>query len=150
MPLVRFQAPKRHIFYTGEGTLELSTYKRKFNVTLYVGISSLKISCFDASAPSITWVGATLNHNDWKRSPSLARKNKTENGKGNRNGEWNFCQGEEADIVLFLQVTRIRTIRKVFGAKKSIIARNRTITIKQLTLKHRNKQDGSKFTNHKS
>ena len=51
MPLVRFQAPKRHIFYTGEGTLEPSTYKRKFNVALYVGTSSLNISYFDASAP---------------------------------------------------------------------------------------------------
>ena len=44
MPLVRFQAPKRHIFYTGEGTLEPSTYKRKFNVALYVGTDSLNIS----------------------------------------------------------------------------------------------------------
>ena len=51
MPLVRFQAPKRHIYYTGEGTLELSTYKRKFNVALYVGTASLKVSYFDASTP---------------------------------------------------------------------------------------------------
>ena len=51
MPLVRFQAPKRHIFYTGEETLEPSTYKRKFNVALYVGTSSLNISYFDPSAP---------------------------------------------------------------------------------------------------
>lgn len=99
--------------------------------------------------------GANANHNAM-HLPCFTRKDKTandsklNNSKGNRNGEWNFCQGEEADIVLFLQVTRIRTTRKVFGAKKSIIARNRTITIKQLTLKHRNKQDGSKSTSHKS
>ena len=47
IPLVRFQVPKWHIFYTGDGTLELSTYKRKFNVAFYVGTSSLKISYFD-------------------------------------------------------------------------------------------------------
>ena len=42
---------KKTFFYTGEGTLEPSTYKRKFNVALYVGTSSLNISYFDASAP---------------------------------------------------------------------------------------------------
>ena len=52
MPLVRFQAPKRRSFYTGEETLELSTYKRKFNVALYVGTSSLKISYFDYTIAS--------------------------------------------------------------------------------------------------
>ena len=56
MPLVRFQAPKRHIFYTGEGTLEPSTYKRKFNVALYVGTSSLKISYFDYTIVSTVWL----------------------------------------------------------------------------------------------
>ena len=33
------------------------------------------------------------------------------NGKGNRDGEWNFCRRREADMALFLQVTRIRKIR---------------------------------------
>ena len=37
--------------------------------------------------------------NVWTRSPSLARKNRTENGEGNRDGEWNFCRGKEADIL---------------------------------------------------
>ena len=41
-----------------------------------------------------------------------ARKNKTENGEENRDGEWNFCRRKEADIALFLQVTRLRKIRK--------------------------------------
>ena len=50
------------------------------------------------------------------RSPSLARKTKTENGEGNRDGEWSFCQGKEVDIALFLQVTRIRKVRKIFEA----------------------------------
>ena len=54
-------------------------------------------------------------------SPSLARKNKTENdtrllknSEGNRNDEWTFYPGQEADIALFLQGTRIRKIRKIF------------------------------------
>jgi len=36
------------------------------------------------------------------------------NGGGNRDAEWNFCRGKEADISLFLQVTRSRKIRKIF------------------------------------
>ena len=51
--------------------------------------------------------------------PSLTRKNKTKNdsrllknSKGNRHGQWNFCQGKEADITLFFQVTKARKIRK--------------------------------------
>ena len=32
--------------------------------------------------------------------------------EGNRDGEGNFCRGKEADIALFLRVTRIRKIRK--------------------------------------
>ena len=54
-------------------------------------------------------------------SPSLARKNKTENdprllknSEGKRNDEWTFYRGQEADIALFLQGTRIRKIRKIF------------------------------------
>ena len=68
-------------------------------------------------------------------SPSLARKNKTENdsrllknNKGNRDDEWNVCRKQEADIALFLQETRIRKIRKIFEEKYSIISRNRAIT----------------------
>ena len=32
--------------------------------------------------------------------PSLSYINKTGNGEGNRDDEWNFCPGKEADIVL--------------------------------------------------
>ena len=49
------------------------------------------------------------------------------NGKGNRDGEWNFCRRREADIALFLQVTRITQLRK-FRSKLTTIARNGTIT----------------------
>ena len=32
---------------------------------------------------------------------------------GNHDDEWTFCQGQEADIALFLQETSIRKIRKI-------------------------------------
>ena len=41
----------------------------------------------------------------------MARKNKSENGEGNRDGDLNICQGKEADIAFLLQVTRIRKIK---------------------------------------
>ena len=72
---------------------------------------------------------------DATHSPSLARKNKTEkesrllkNSEGNRDDEWYFCRGQEADIALFFQETRIRKIRKIFEENWSTIARNRAIT----------------------
>ena len=40
------------------------------------------------------------NPNVWMHLPSLAYINKTGNGEGNCDGEWNFCPGKEADIVL--------------------------------------------------
>ena len=47
-------------------------------------------------------------------SPSLAENDPRllKNSKGNRYGEWIFCRRKEADVALFLQVTRIRKIRK--------------------------------------
>ena len=56
-----------------------------------------------------------------RTSPSLTRKNKTENdpkllknSEGNRDDEWNFCRGQEADIAIFLQEARMRKIIKSF------------------------------------
>ena len=70
------------------------------------------------------------NHNA-THSPSLARKNKTENDsrllKNSKGNEWTFFQGQQADIALFLQETRIRKIRKIFEENWSIIALNRAI-----------------------
>ena len=64
--------------------------------------------------------GVNANHNA-THSLSLACKNKTENDpkllknrEGNRDHEWNFCRGQEADIVLFLQEAKIRKIIKSF------------------------------------
>ena len=72
---------------------------------------------------------------DATHSPSLARKNKTENdsrllknSEGNRDDEWYFCRGQEADIALFSQETGIRKIRNIFEENWSTIARNSTIT----------------------
>ena len=56
------------------------------------------------------------NHNA-AHSLCLACKNNTENDSNsnrNRDDEWTFCQGQDADIALFLQETRIRKIRKIF------------------------------------
>ena len=66
------------------------------------------------SVLSIIWGGGGVNHNA-THSPTLARKNKTENdsrlvkiSEGNRDDEWNFWWEQEADIALFLQEIRIR------------------------------------------
>ena len=57
--------------------------------------------------------GVKANHNVMS-SPSLAENDPRllKNSKGNRDGEWIFCRRKEADVALFLQVTRIRKIRK--------------------------------------
>ena len=76
--------------------------------------------------------GGEVNaHHNATHSPSLARKNKTENDsrllKNTKGNEWTFFQGKQADIALFLQETRIRRIRKIFEENWSIIALNRAI-----------------------
>ena len=51
-------------------------------------------------------------------SPSLAENDfrLLKNSEGNRDGEWIFCRRKEADVVLFLQVTRMRKIIKICEA----------------------------------
>ena len=51
-------------------------------------------------------------------SPTLAENDfrLLKNSEGNRDGEWIFCQRKEADIALFLQVTRMRKIIKICEA----------------------------------
>ena len=89
--------------------------------------------------------GVNANHNA-KHSPSLACKNKTENdsrllknSEGNRDDEWTFCRGQE---------TRIRNDPKNLR-RKLVDYCPKQGDHKQRTLKHRNKQSGSKCTNHK-
>ena len=66
---------------------------------------------FFCSVNHLSGGGVNANHNA-THSPSLARKNKTENdsrllknSEGNRDDEWTFCRRQEADIALFLQET---------------------------------------------
>ena len=64
---------------------------------------------FFCSVNHLSGGGVYANHNA-THSPSLARKNKTENdsrllknSEGNRDDEWTFCRGQGADIALFLK-----------------------------------------------
>ena len=49
------------------------------------------------------------------RTPSLAENDSRllKNSEVNRDDKWIFCRRKEADVGLFLQVTRIRKIRKM-------------------------------------
>ena len=68
------------------------------------------------------WVGVELMQITMQRTrPAWPAKNKIENDRKNdqeqrrnRDDEWNFCWGQEADIALFLQETRIKKIIKSF------------------------------------
>ena len=59
--------------------------------------------------------GVNANHNV-TCSPSLAKNDSRllKNSDGNRNGEWIFCRRKEADVDLFLQVTTMRKIIKIY------------------------------------
>ena len=61
--------------------------------------------------------GAHANHNA-TCSPSLTENDfrLLKNSEGNRDGEWIFCRGKEADVASFLQVAKIRNIRKICEA----------------------------------
>ena len=61
--------------------------------------------------------GVDANH-DVTCSPSLAENDSRllKNSEGNCDGEWIFCQRKEADVALFLQVTRMRKILKICKA----------------------------------
>ena len=75
--------------------------------------------------------GVNANHNVMCL-PSLAENDSRllTNSEGNRDGEWIYCRRKEADVALFLQVTRMGKIIKNLQSKLnwSIIARKRTIT----------------------
>ena len=72
------------------------------------------------SAPKIILVKAGLMpaiHNV-TCSPTLAENDfrLLKNSEGNRDGEWIFSRRKEADVVLFLQVTRMTKIIKICEA----------------------------------
>ena len=89
---------------------------------------------------------------------SFALKNKTENSsrliensEGNSDGEWYFCKGE-GDRLCFILASKEDICKK---DQKHVRAKlvnycPRQDDHQQWTLKHRNKQNGSKSTNHKS
>ena len=89
---------------------------------------------------------------------SFALKNKTENSsrliensKGNLGGEWNFCRGE-GDRLFFILASKVdicKKDQKHVRAKLVNYCPNQD-DHQQWTLKHRNKQNGSKSTDHKS
>lgn len=82
--------------------------------------------------------GVNGNHNV-TCSPSLAENDSRllKNSEGNRDGEWIFCLRKEADVALFLQVSRMRKIIKICEANLTtrLLPELRTIT-KQRALKH--------------
>ena len=69
--------------------------------------------------------GVNVNHNVWTRSPSLAHKN--------GDGEWKFSPGKDQKNL----------------QSKLVDYSPQQDDQKQRTLKHRNKPNGSKSTNHK-
>ena len=87
-------------------------------------------------------------------SPSLAENDSRllKNSEGNGDGEWIFCRRKEEDFALFLQVTRIRKIRKICIANwtSRLLPEFEQDDLKATNLDTRNKQNGSKSTNHKS
>ena len=60
--------------------------------------------------------GVNANHNVTFSTSMAENDSRLLNSEGNRDGEWIFCRGKEADIALFLQVTRMRKIRKICEA----------------------------------
>ena len=72
------------------------------------------------------------------------------NSEGNRDGGWIFCWRKEADIALFLQMPRIKKIRKICEANLTSQLLPETGDNKATNLETPNKQNGSKSTNHKS
>ena len=82
-----------------------------------------------------TWMGEGLMQIIMFEYALPARPTKkTENGQGNRDGEWKFCPGKD---------------RKNLQSKLVDYSPKQD-NQKQRTLKHRNKPNGSKSTNHKS
>ena len=89
---------------------------------------------------------------------SFALKNETENGsrlidnsEGNLDGEWNFCRGE-GDRLSFILASKVDICKK---DQKHVRAKlvnycPQQDDHRQWTLKHRNKQNGSKSTDHRS
>ena len=86
-------------------------------------------------------------------SPSSAENDSglLKNSEGNRDGEWIFCWRKEADVALFLQVSRMRQIIKICEANLTIVDYCPNWGRSQRTnLETRNQQNWSRSTNHES
>ena len=79
----------------------------------------------------------------------LARKNKTENGEGNHDGEQNFLSREGGRHFFILASDKNRKRQKNLRSKL-VDYNQKQDDHKQRTLKHRNKPNGLKSINHKS
>ena len=106
------------------------------------------------SVPSIILVKAGLmQKNNVTCSASLAENDSRQlkNSEGNRDGEWIFCWRKEADVALFLQVSRMRQIIKICEANLTIVDYSPNWGRSQRTnLETRNQQNWSRSTNHES
>ena len=113
--------------------------------------------------PSVIWVvggggGGCKSQRNAFAHASFALKNETENGsrlidnsEGNLDGEWNFCRGE-GDRLSFILASKVDICKK---DQKHVRAKlvnycPQQDDHRQWTLKHRNKQNGSKSTDHRS
>ena len=60
--------------------------------------------------------GVNANHNVTRVRPAWQAENDSrlliQNSEGNRDGEWIFCLRKEAGVTLFLQVTRMKNLRR--------------------------------------
>ena len=106
---------------------------------------------FFCSVNHFSEVGVYVNHSVTCLS-SLAENDSRllKNSEGNRDGERIFHRRKEADVALFLQVTRIRKIRKIWEANLTSRLLPKQDDHKATNLETRNKQNGSKSTNHES
>ena len=88
----------------------------------------------------------------WCACPAWLRMTRRllKNSKGNRDGGCIFCWRKQADIALYLQMTKIKKIRKICEANLTSRLLPETGNHKATNLETWNKQNGTKSTNHKS
>ena len=89
----------------------------KFIVSRWVFCKLRKDFGFFCSVNHFSEGGVNANHSV-TCSPSLAKNDSRllKNSEGNSDGVWIFCPRSEADIALFMQVTRMRKILKIWKA----------------------------------
>ena len=111
--LVEKQTNRKHPVIIFNSIPKTVIFTVKFVVSCWAYCNLRRDFGFFCSINQFSEGGVKANHNVMS-SPSLAENDSRllKNSKGNRDGEWIFCRRKEADVALFLQVTRIRKIRK--------------------------------------